>query len=67
MEYQRVYITQDNDGHNYVIPYELRGQFNELLEESNTSDMAQDIFNDMFSHFMTGGDVNLVELYQKII
>lgn len=65
-QYQRVYITQDNDGHDYVIPYELRGQFNELLEESNTSDMAEDIFNDMFSNFMTGGDINETELYQKI-
>lgn len=65
MEYQKVYIAQDNDGHNYVLPYELKEQFDELLEESDQSEEAESVFIDMFSGFMTGGSLDLVELYIK--
>lgn len=31
---KRVYVTQDDDGHNYVIPYELKGEFQIALNST---------------------------------
>lgn len=72
MEYQRVYITQDNDGHDYVIPYEMREEFDHMLEMSEYVsgtgwEDREEEFNDKFSTYMTGGDINEAEeLYIKV-
>lgn len=72
MKYQRVYITQDNDGHDYVIPYEMREEFSNLLEKSEYGnndkwDEYEEEFIDKFEKYMTGGDINEAEeLYVKV-
>ena len=75
MEYQRVYITQDNDGHDYVIPYEMREEFDQSIEDLNylnenndfvNIDAAEEEFEEKFGKYMTGGDINEAqELYIK--
>lgn len=72
MEYQRVYITQDNDGHDYVIPYEMIEEFESLLESSEMDscdewEANEEEFIDKFGKYMTGGDINEAEeLYIKV-
>ena len=63
MKYIRVYVTQDNDGHNYVVPYVHKDEFDTLLELSETSEEAEEEFIDKFSEYMTGGDINLTPLF----
>lgn len=76
---KRVYITQDYEGHEYVLPYELKDEFIELsilsngvmsesgLEESDIIIFnAINDFNVKFSQYATEGDINLIELYAKI-
>lgn len=65
MSYQRVFLTTDNDGHNYVVPYDLKDQFLELLESSEDCPTDEDAFECLFGHYRTGGDYNLKELYIK--
>lgn len=70
-ELKRVYITQDDSGHDYVIPYELKDEFNELINkmasifEADAYDL-QDEFEDKFGEYATRGDINLIELYARI-
>lgn len=68
---ERVYAVQDQEGHWYVIPYEMREEFFELDEKMGTENQvefeeADEKFNSLFSHYRTGGDLNLVALYAKI-
>ncbi len=68
---QRVYCTEDDDGHWYVLPIALREEFHTMLaeiEELEYEDRenAYDAFNEKFCMYETGGDLNLVELYAKI-
>jgi len=63
MEYLRVYVTQDNDGHDYIVPYVHKDEFDTLLELSETSEEAEEEFIDKFSEYMTGGDINLTPLF----
>ncbi len=56
---KRVYVTQDDSGHWYVIPYELKEQFNYDLENEDED------FDDKYGQYRTGGDINLIELYIK--
>lgn len=78
--YKRVSILQDDDGHWYVVPYELTEEFNYLLEPFGYPDfvsaemndelyqlrsLREDEFMNKFSQYMTGGDINLTELYIK--
>lgn len=66
MNLKKVIVAKDNDGHWYVIPLELKGEFFTLLELSETNYHAEDNFIDKFGHYMTGGDLNLVQLYAEI-
>lgn len=63
-ELKRVYITQDDDGHNYVIPYELKDEFKSDLEGLSDENIYE--WDDKYGQFSTGGDVNLIDLYAKI-
>lgn len=65
MEYQRVYITTDNDGHNYILPYALKDQFEDLLEAAQDSTDDEEAFIALFSHYMTGVGINSQPLYIK--
>jgi hypothetical protein len=66
-----VQALQDDNGHWYLIPNELEERFNDLLEElySDDNDFDDDYdnlsekFDDLFSEYRTGGDLNLVQLY----
>jgi len=60
-ELKRVYVTQDNDGHNYVIPYDMMSDFRVTLEHYESEH-----FDAVFSQYATGGDINLIELYARI-
>lgn len=82
MSLKKVVAVQDNDGHWYVIPHELSDEFRSLLEESQepmyTGDEDEDdalwleyeasidAFEERFNKYLTGGDLNLVELYANI-
>lgn len=68
MEYKRVVAVQDESSHWYVIPYELKNDF--YAEQDTEQDTAQETedwnaFEDKFGEYMTGGDLNLTELYIK--
>ena len=63
---ERVYVTQDDSGHWYVIPYSLKDQFNALLDADEEDYDAQDEFILKFSQYMTGGDLNNKELYAEL-
>ena len=67
---RRVYIASDYDGHNYIIPYDLKGQFNLLVREAyakNDQNLYDKIETD-FGKYATGGDINDedVPLYAEI-
>ena len=63
-EYKRVYVTKDDDGHDYIIPWELKDDFNTELE--NGYDDEFESFNEKFGDYMTGGDINETGLFIKI-
>jgi hypothetical protein len=64
---KKVKVVQDNDCHWFVIPNEMLNDFNELLErmdvENDFTSKAEEIFIEKFSGYMTGGDINLTQLY----
>jgi len=64
---KRVYITTDDSGHYFVIPYDRKEEFNKLLNDCINDDYESlDKFEIEFSKYMTGGDVNLIEFYSNI-
>ena len=69
-EYTRVSVVSDDDGHWYVIPFELVEEFDMLLSGSQYDscdgwEENEAEFIEKFSQYMTGGDINNVELYIK--
>lgn len=60
---KRVLALKDDSGHWYVIPVEMREEFYSLLEGG---EKTEDDFIEKFSDYMTGGDLNLVELFAEI-
>lgn len=63
MPLQKVIATRDNDGHWYTIPIGMKQEFNDLLEGG---EITEDEFIEKFSGYMTGGDLNLVQLWAEI-
>lgn len=68
---KRVYVTQDQDSHWYIIPIEMLEVFNRLLEESQYEsnpdwEAKEAEFIDKFSQYATGGYINNIELYARI-
>jgi hypothetical protein len=61
---EKVKAVQDSDGHWYVIPDFEFTAFYEMLEDGEVDDWNS--FNERFSQYMTGGDLNLVQLYAEI-
>lgn len=59
---KRCLFVSDNDGHNYVIPFELKDDFNRLLEKSEDEDDWEE-FGDMFDEYQIGGCPSIVEIY----
>jgi predicted HAD superfamily Cof-like phosphohydrolase len=58
----QVFATQDGEGHWYVVPVDLKDEFDRLLDGGETTENE---FIEQFSQYMTGGDLNLVQLYIK--
>lgn len=68
---KKVYVVQDDDCHWYVIPFDLKDKFFELEEIMNGEnevefDEADTEFNKLFSQYMTGGDLNNIQLYAEL-
>ena len=64
MEYKRAIAIQDESSHWYVIPYELE---NDFYVDQDTAQETEDwnAFENKFGKYMTGGSLNLTELYIK--
>jgi hypothetical protein len=68
---QKVKAYKDNDGHWYVIPEELATQFHSMLRDAEEQDEfgiddAYEGFECTFGKYMTGGDLNLVQLWAEV-
>lgn len=61
---KKAYATQDDDGHWYVIPFEMKDEFISDLE--GLGDDNYEEWEDKYSQYMTGGDLNNVQLYADI-
>jgi hypothetical protein len=60
---QKVRAIKDDSGHWYVIPMELTVEFHNLL---NGGERTEDEFIEKFSKYMTGGDLNNIQLYAEL-
>lgn len=54
---KRVYLTCDEDGHNYIIPYELKDKFLSYSAIAYETDDFE-LFEEQFGQYATGGDYN---------
>lgn len=66
---QKVRAVQDESSHWYVIPDELAEQFfkeSAAIEQDPENYDMIGRFEDKFSKYMTGGDLNNVQLYAEI-
>jgi hypothetical protein len=61
---KKVYATKDDDGHWYVIPFEMKDEFHYDLDGLGDDNIYE--WEDKYSQYMTGGDLNLVQLYAEI-
>ncbi len=57
----KIKAVQDNDFHWFLIPNELEKDFYKDLENKNFVDSGK--FGNKYSQYMTGGDLNLTQLY----
>lgn len=69
-EFKPAYATQDEDGHWYVIPLEMKDEFLKLLDlsryESNEHwDEHEAEFIGKFDQYRTGGDLNNKQLFAQ--
>lgn len=60
MKMKPVKAVKDNSGHWYIIPNELYDDFYKDLEDE---DIIGSYFDHKYHKFMTGGTVNMVQLY----
>lgn len=61
---KKVYAVQDQDCHWYVIPAELKDDF--FKDEENGEEDEWSSFIEKYSQYMTGGDLNNIQLYAEI-
>lgn len=61
---KKVYATQDDSGHWYVIPFEMKDKFNFELDNGEIDQW--DNFEMLFGQYRTGGDLNNVQLYADL-
>lgn len=64
MHLYRVKVVTDGDGHWYVVPVELADTFTEMLSAGEADEY--NAFNEMFSMYRTGGDLNNAELWAEV-
>ena len=60
----KVKAVRDDSGHWYVIPDELYQNFLKDLDNEDMADSGE--FGEKYGKYMTGGDLNLVQLYANI-
>lgn len=62
--YIKAKALTDESGHWYVVPNEEEDLFRELQERANDGDHeAEQLFEETFSGYQTGGDLNNKQLY----
>jgi hypothetical protein len=62
---QKVKAVRDDSGHWYVMPNELC--IIEFFKDLDNEDMVDSgEFDEKYGKYMTGGDLNLVQLYAEI-
>jgi len=67
----KVVAVRDDSSHWYVIPLEMKEEFFKLQEKLRSDDYPnryddEDEFIEKFSKYMTGGDLNNIQLYADI-
>lgn len=61
---QKVKVTRDESGHWYVLPDDIYDEF--VKDEENEDMIDSGEFDDKYGKYMTGGGINLVQLYAEI-
>ncbi len=61
---QKVVATRDDSGHWYVIPAEMIDDFR--LDEENEDMVDSGEFGNKWGKYMTGGDLNNIQLWAEI-
>jgi len=60
---KKVKAVEDESGHWYVLPNELIASFWKDMENHDFVDSGK--FDSKYGEYMTGGDLNLVQLYAE--
>ncbi len=61
---KKVKAVKDDSGHWYVIPNDL---YEELIKDEQNEDMIDSgKFDEKYGKYMTGGDLNLIQLYAEV-
>jgi len=63
---KKVIAVQDDSGHWYVIPAELKSEFNKLVDCDEDDYDLQNEFMERFDQYRTGGDLNNTQLYAEL-
>jgi len=61
---QKVVARQDDSGHWFVMPNELEDDFDNNLDNEDFVDSGG--FDEKYGKYMTGGALNLVQLYAEL-
>lgn len=61
---KKVYVVQDDDCHWYVIPFEMKDEFNSDLDGLSDDNIYE--WEDKYSQYLTGGDLNNIQLYAEL-
>ena len=61
---QKVVARQDDSGHWFVMPNELEDDFDNDLDNEDFVDSGG--FDEKYGKYMTGGALNLVQLYAEL-
>jgi hypothetical protein len=61
---EKVKARQDDSGHWFVIPNELDDDFDNDLDDTDFVDSGG--FDEKYGKYMTGGALNLIQLYAEL-
>ena len=61
---KKVKAIQDESGHWYIIPNDKLKEFS--IDEQNEDMIDSGEFDNKWGQYMTGGDLNLIQLYAEI-
>ncbi len=61
---KKVKAVKDDSGHWYVIPNNLYEEF--IKDEQNEDMIDSGKFDEKYGKYMTGGDLNLIQLYVEV-